>query len=146
MAPSTFEILAEEKRRAEHNFVEFATGVEFMTQEGNSASDLTLLVERLMDGLDKRSQELARVTHKPRLPGWVLAILGSLIVTLIGGFITATQFYATANMRITLLENRTQSIDQLNSLNVKVEALSGTVTRMEARFNEMMDSRREKLP
>jgi hypothetical protein len=47
-------------------------------------------------------------------------------------------------MRITLLENRTQSIDQLNSLNVKVEALSGTVTRMEARFNEMMDSRERK--
>lgn len=112
-----------------------------MAQEGNSATELTSLVNGLVGALDRRSEELARVTHKPKLPAWVLAIIGSLVVMMIGGFITATQFYATANMRITLLENRTQSIDQLNSLNVKVEALSGTVTRMEARFNEMMDSR-----
>lgn len=115
-----------------------------MSQEGNSASDMASLVQSLLTAMDKRAEELARIQHKPRLPGWILAVIGSLVVMMIGAFVTATQFYATANMRITLLENRTQSIDQLNSLNVKVEALAGTVTRMEARFNEMMDTRMAK--
>ena len=94
-----------------------------------------------MEAMDRRSEELARVTHRPNLPGWLTATIGAIIVMLIGAIATGLVTYGSTQTRLTMLENRTQAIDRLNSLEAKLDALTGTVTRMEARFYDAMDTR-----
>lgn len=108
-----------------------------MAQEG--IHDIGPLVERLTLAMQSQSEELARLTHKPKIPTWIFGALATLALMVIGGFTSWLVTYGALENRVTTLEARTQSIDRLNSLDAKVDLLTGTVQRMETRFNQLMD-------
>jgi hypothetical protein len=128
-----------------HAIREFAQGVGLMAETGNTV-DAAALAASLTDGfakhLEKTMREYAAVTQKPKLPTWVTTLLvglaGSLIVGLAGGLLT----YGALQNRVTNLENKTSNIDRLNSLDAKVDLLTGEFERMESRFNALMDGQK----
>jgi outer membrane murein-binding lipoprotein Lpp len=114
-----------------HAIQEFATGVGFMAETGN-VSDVAALVEQLMKALDAKADAHAAATQKPRMPSWVTSLLVGLAVALGTMFVSGLVAYGALQNRVSNLESRTQAIDQLATLNAKIDVLA-------ARFNDMVD-------
>ena len=132
-------LIIDDRTGARHAVREFAQGVGWMAEAGNT-SDVAALMERFGAALVEYSEKYAMAKAPARLPGWAKQLLvglcTALLVSLVGGFIT----YGALQNRVTNLEARTSGIDRLNSLDAKVDLLTGEFERMEARFNAMMDN------
>lgn len=126
-------------RQVTHHAVrEFAQGVGWMAESGNAA-DVSALMERFGQALIQYSEKYAAATVRPKLPPWASSLLVglavALLVSLTGGLVT----YGALQSRVTNLEARTSNIDRLNSLDAKVDLITGELQRMETRFNALID-------
>jgi uncharacterized membrane protein YhfC len=144
MAPEA-SIVEEHMRQMDHARREFTQGVSYMAEQGNNA-DVVALMERFTQAMQDQADALAHATQHTKLPAWLLTTVGTLALMVVSGGVQYLRDMATTQARLSTLENRTAAIDKLSSLDAKVDALTGTVTRMEERFNVMMDSRAVKAP
>jgi hypothetical protein len=126
-----------------HAIREFATGVGFMAETGNT-SDIASLMERLTEALVSQSEAHARVTVRPRLPSWAVSVLVGLAVAFGTAFTGGLVAYGALQNRVANLELRTQSIDGVSSMATKLDLLKSEVERMEERFNALIDRQAEK--
>lgn len=111
---------------------EFGRGVWMASETGNGSQDVAELVTQLA----REMKALADAQAAPRLHPLV-AIFGCTLLTFIAGALIA---WGSMTARIQTLERATQSIDEMNSMRAQIVMLTGTITRLESRFNDFMDS------
>jgi hypothetical protein len=121
-----------------HAVKELAQGVGWMAEAGNSA-DVSAIVERLGSSLMEYAERYGEAKAKPRLPNWAVTTLVGMAVAFSTLFVTSLVTYGALQNRVSALESKTSNLDRLNSLDAKVDLLTGEFERMESRFNALMD-------
>lgn len=122
------------RKKIEHAIREFAQGVAFMHEEGNS-SDVAAVMERLIAALDSQARAHAAATVKPRMPGWAVTFIVALAVSFLGMTVNGLMNFAALQTRVSSLENAHPEVisslttevhfvaKQVEELNQRVEAL-----------------------
>lgn len=93
-------------------------------------------VGELVTQLAREMKVLADAQAAPRLHPLV-TVFGSTLIVFIGGALIA---WGSLTARVSYLERTTQPIEELNSMRAQIVMLTGTITRLEGRFNDFMDS------
>jgi hypothetical protein len=141
MAPkqSPERMMAEQGHRAEHAIQTFSQGVSYLMEQGNT-TDIVALTESLVRAMRDQAIASGRVEAKLK-PHWLS--IGTL-VALVSLIIPALLYCGSLQNRVANLEDKTRSLDTISSLAAKVEALTGTVDRLDQRVYQLLDGRSSK--
>ncbi len=134
-------------RSADHAFVEFGQKVTSMSELTGSTDAQAL--GGLVTELTREMKALADAQAAPRLH-WAIPTFGATLVVAIG---TALISWGSLNTKVELqnsalrervvqLEANTKAVEEIAALRAQIVTLTGTVERLENRFNTMMDSKR----
>ncbi len=93
-------------------------------------------VAGLVTQLSREMKALADAQAAPRLHPLV-TIFGSTLLIFMASALIA---WGSLTARVSYLERTTQPIEELNSMRAQIVMLTGTITRLESRFNDFMDS------
>jgi len=105
--------------------------------EADSTEITADLIKQLIQAMDRKSEEHAAVTVRPRLPSWIVSIFVGLVLALAAMFVTGLVTWGSIQNRVTNLENAHP--ESLSSLASEVHSMNLQLQEITRRFNDMVD-------